>query len=193
MNRTTLVFGGSFDPVHNGHVAMLDAAIAQLAPMSTLIIPVGNAWQKSRMPFAASRHRVAMLKLAMPNTTVDERELARGGPTYSVDTMRELKRDHPAAQFVWLLGGDAFSRLESWQEPATLARMVRFAVVRRAGEPVLAPKTTIEYDVVDCDPPDISSTDIRAKLSRGGGEREAVRELVPNAVYDYIQQHQLYS
>ena len=193
MSHTTLVFGGSFDPVHNGHVAMLEAAVAQLAPANTLIIPVGNAWQKSRMPFAASRHRVAMLKLAMPDAAVDERELSRGGPTYSVDTMRELKRDHPTAQFVWLLGGDAFSRLDSWQEPATFARMVSFAVVRRAGEQLLPPKTALEYDVIDCDPPGISSTDIRAKLTRGGDEREAARNLVPKAVYDYIQQHQLYS
>jgi len=188
-----LVFGGSFDPVHNGHVAMLDAAVAQHSPANTLVIPVGNAWQKSRMPFAAARHRVAMLKLAMPGVSVDERELSRGGATYSVDTMRELKRDFPDAKFVWVLGGDAFSRLDSWQEPAAFAKMVRFGVVRRAGEQVVPPKTILDYDLIDCDPPNISSTQIRAKLAQGGGERESVRDLVPDAVYDYIQQHQLYT
>ncbi len=193
MTTTTLVFGGSFDPVHNGHVAMLDAAMTQIAPASTLIVPVGNAWQKSRMPFVAARHRVAMLKLAIPHATIDERELSRGGPTYSVDTMRELKRDFPNDRFVWLLGGDAFSRLDSWQEPATFAKMVRFAVVRRAGEQVIPPTTILEYDIIDCDPLGISSTEIRVKLAQDRSERESVRSLVPNAVYDYIQQHQLYS
>jgi len=100
MNET-LIFGGSFDPVHNGHVAMLEAAITQLQPTRTLVIPVGNAWQKARMPYAPSRHRIAMLKLALPNTTVDDREVSRGGPTYSVDTVRELKRDFPAEKFIW--------------------------------------------------------------------------------------------
>jgi cytidyltransferase-like protein len=75
MNET-LIFGGSFDPVHNGHVAMLEAAITQLQPARTLVIPVGNAWQKARMPYAPSRHRIAMLKLALPNITVDDRASA---------------------------------------------------------------------------------------------------------------------
>ncbi len=189
----TLVFGGSFDPVHNGHVAMLIAAIDQLAPANTLIIPVGNAWQKSRMPYAASRHRVAMLRLAMPEAIIDERELSRGGPTYSVDTMRELKRDQPQSEFVWLLGGDAFSRLDGWQEPAVLAQLVRFAVVPRAGEAITPPKTAVRYQGIDCDPPAISSTDIRARLGQNDVDRASVRGLVPAAVYDYIQQHHLYA
>lgn len=189
----TLIFGGSFDPVHNGHIAMLDAAVAHVSPAATLVIPVGNAWQKARMPFAAARHRVAMLKLAMPQATVDERELTRGGPTYSVDTMRELKRDHPTTRFVWLLGGDAFSRIDSWEEPVKLASMVRFVVVRRAGDTIVPPKTPLTYDIIACDPPDVSSTMIRAKLAEGSVDHEVARNFVPAAVYDYIQQHKLYS
>ncbi len=191
MNET-LIFGGSFDPVHNGHVAMLQAAIDQIKPSRTLVIPVGNAWQKSRMPFAPSRHRVAMLKLAFPNLTVDDREVSRGGATYSVDTMRELRRDHPQEKFVWLLGSDAFSKLDTWQEPASLAQMVKFAVVRRAGEAIALPSTPQQHDIVDCDPPGVSSTQIRALLKGSAAERESVKNLVPDAVYDYIQHHQLY-
>ncbi len=191
MNET-LIFGGSFDPVHNGHVAMLQAAIDQIKPSRTLLMPVGNAWQKSRMPFAPSRHRVAMLKLALPNVTVDDREVSRGGATYSVDTMRELKRDHPQEKFVWLLGGDAFPKLDTWQEPAQLAQLVKFAVVRRAGEQIALPTTPQQHDIVDCDPPGVSSTQIRALLKGDASERESVKNLVPAAVYDYIQHHQLY-
>jgi nicotinate-nucleotide adenylyltransferase len=183
-----LVFGGSFDPVHNGHVAMLEAAIAQLQPARSLVIPVGNAWQKSRMPFAAGRHRVAMLKLAMPAATIDDRELSRGGPTYSVDTLRELKRDYANDSFVWLLGGDAFERLASWEEAIALSKLTRFAVVRRASEALTPPAIAVQFDVIECDPPAVSSTVIRAHLAR----RESVRDLVPAAVCDYIDHHQLY-
>lgn len=208
----TLVFGGSFDPVHNGHVAMLAAATLQLGVTRTIVIPVGNAWQKSRMPYAPGRHRTAMLKLAMPQATIDDRELSRGGPTYSVDTMRELKRDYPNETFTWLLGGDAFSRLDTWQEPLALAALVGFAVVRRAGEAVVKPLTPVRYQIIDCDPAAISSTEIRALLSLRNqaakadqpvatdadtdvieSARASVRQLVPQTVYDYIQHHQLYT
>jgi nicotinate-nucleotide adenylyltransferase len=191
MNET-LIFGGSFDPVHNGHVAMLEAAITQLQPARTLVIPVGNAWQKARMPYAPSRHRIAMLKLALPNITVDDREVSRGGPTYSVDTVRELKLDYPTEKFVWLLGGDAFSKLDTWQEPVVFSQLVRFAVVLRASEEIIVPRTPVQHEIVDCSPPAISSTQIRALLQIGGKSRESVRALVPIAVYDYIQHHQLY-
>jgi nicotinate-nucleotide adenylyltransferase len=188
----TLIFGGSFDPVHNGHVAMLNAAIEQLNPARTLVIPVGNAWQKSRMPYAPSRHRVAMLKLALPNVTIDDREVSRGGATYSVDTMRELRRDFPKENFIWLLGSDAFSKLDTWQEPVAFAQLVRFAVVSRANEKVIAPLTPQQHVVVNCEPPAVSSTEIRALLHKGVAARETVSGLVPAAVYDYIQHHQLY-
>jgi nicotinate-nucleotide adenylyltransferase len=133
-----------------------------------------------------------MLKLALPNITVDDREVSRGGPTYSVDTVRELKRDFPAEKFVWLLGGDAFAKLDTWQEPFVLSQLVRFAVVRRAGEEITLPRTPVQHEVVGCSPPDISSTKIRALLQAAGESRESVRALVPVAVYDYIQHHQLY-
>jgi len=185
---SVLIFGGSFDPVHNGHVMMLECAIAQLQPASTMVIPVGNAWQKSRMPFAPGRHRVAMLKLAFPNLIVDNRELSRGGPTYSVDTLRELKRDHPQDSFIWLLGSDAFSRLDSWEEPQALAQLTRFAVVRRGGVALMPPKLAASYEVIDCDPPALSSTVIRSQRASGS----SIRDMVPGAVCDYIDHHQLY-
>jgi nicotinate-nucleotide adenylyltransferase len=191
MSSLTLIFGGSFDPIHTGHVAMFDAAFQALNPTKALVIPVGNAWQKARMPYANSTHRTAMLKLAFApyaNTHVDTRELQRGGPTYSVDTMRELRRDFPNEQFVWLLGGDAFSKLDSWEEPHVLARLTRFAVVRRAGDVITPPKTALTHEVIACEPPAISSTQIRERIARG----ESIADLVPASVADYISQHQLY-
>jgi nicotinate-nucleotide adenylyltransferase len=133
-----------------------------------------------------------MLKLALPNVTIDDREVIRGGATYSVDTVRELKRDFPQENFVWLLGSDAFSKLDTWQEPLAFAQLVRFAVVRRANEQVAVPRTPQQHEVVNCEPPPISSTQIRALLRDGVAARETVRGLLPNAVYDYIQHHQLY-
>ena len=183
-----LLFGGTFDPVHNGHVAMLECAVANLHPASVKILPVGNPWQKGRLPFAAAPDRVAMLKLAMPHVDVDERELTRSGPTYTVDTLREISREHPSAKLYWLIGSDSFTGLDSWHEASKLATLATFVVVRRANEILVPPTGKFCYQALDCSPPPVSSTAIRANWARG----ESIVGLVPDGICDYIQQHQLY-
>ncbi len=183
-----LLFGGTFDPVHNGHVMMLECALAELQPNSVKVLPVGNPWQKGRLPYAAAADRLAMLKLAMPNVDVDGRELSRAGPTYTVDTLREIHREQSAATLYWLIGSDSFSRLDSWHDASVLATLATFVVVRRANEVLVPPTGKFCYQTLDCSPPPVSSTTIRAKLARG----ESIVGLVPNSICDYIQQHQLY-
>jgi nicotinate-nucleotide adenylyltransferase len=195
-----LLFGGSFDPVHNGHVAMWRAAVAALCPAKTLLIPVGNAWQKGRMPIASAAHRTAMMRLAFPEAQIDERELRREGPTYTVDTLWELARAYPDYTRYWLIGGDSYAQLDTWHEAQTLATLATFAVVRRAGATLSRPTGNFCAREIDCDPPAISSTEIRALCQQVGAAGNAavveastkLREMVPNGVYDYIQQHQLY-
>jgi nicotinate-nucleotide adenylyltransferase len=195
-----LLFGGSFDPVHNGHVAMWRAAVAALQPAKTLLIPVGNAWQKGRLPYASAEQRTAMLRLAFPEVQIDERELRREGATYTVDTLWELARAYPNYTRYWLLGGDSYAHLDTWHEAHTLATLATFAVVRRAGEELTRPNGNFCAREIECTPPAVSSTHIRALCAQmraadkqvSSAASATLREMVPAAVYDYIQQQQLY-
>ncbi len=186
---TILLFGGTFDPVHNGHVAMFNAVNDNIKPAQALIIPAGSPWQKGRLPFAAAADRIAMLALALPTATIDNRELTRDGPTYTVDTLRSLRADYRNANLLWLIGSDSFSGLDSWHDAVAMAAMVTFVVVRRAHAVVIPPRGNFVFREVVCAPPPVSSTDIRNRLSRS----ESIRGLVPDAVCDYIQQHRLYN
>lgn len=183
-----LLFGGTFDPVHNGHVAMLRAAQAQLQPDETRVIPVGNPWQKGRLPFAGAADRVAMLTRAFPEAIIDRRELDREGPTYTVDTLKALHQENPDAAFFWLIGSDSFAKLDTWRDPNTLAALTVFAVVRRAEEARVMPDVACRFVDIAAAPPAISSTQIRSALAVG----RDVADLVPELVYDYIVLHKLY-
>lgn len=186
--KTLLAFGGTFDPVHVGHVAMLDAAVAALNPDLTLILPAGSPWQKGRLPFASAEHRVAMLKLAFPDAVIDPREIRRQGPTYTVETLAELAAEFPDHALHWLLGGDSAARLDTWHDAPRLAGLADFVVLRRAGEHVTRPRGAFRLHEIDADPPPVSSTAIRARCANG----EPIRGLTPDAVCDYIVQHHLY-
>jgi nicotinate-nucleotide adenylyltransferase len=192
-----LLFGGTFDPVHNGHVAMLRAAQLQLQPDETRVIPVGNPWQKGRLPFASAKHRMAMLKLAFPDVIVDPRELDRSGPTYTFDTLAELHKEREREDFFWLIGTDSFHHLHTWHRAIELITLVTFAVVRRANEvltPPSFPMGSLRYVEVVTSPPPISSTAVRAAVqaAQAGEKANAIRDFVPNAVCDYIAENKLY-
>jgi nicotinate-nucleotide adenylyltransferase len=183
-----LLFGGSFDPVHNGHVAMWRAAVAALQPDERRILPVGNAWQKGRLPLADTAHRVAMLRLAFPDAHIDQRELHRAGPTYTVDTLTELAEEFPQHARFWLLGSDSAARLQTWHRADELARLATFVSVRRADEPATHRDARFGLRDIDCMPPAVSSTAVRAACA----QQQPIRGMVPDSVCDYIEQHQLY-
>ena len=165
--------------------------MAALTPDATRVIPVGHPWQKARGPVASATHRVAMLRLALqvyPTARVDARELTRAGATYTVDTLTELNAEHPHDTFTWLIGSDAFAKLDTWHRATDLARLTSFAVVCRAGASITLPALATTYTRLDFAPPPISSTDVRATLAAG----RAIRGLVPEHVCDYIEHHHLY-
>lgn len=212
--KPIILFGGTFDPVHCGHVAMIENAHDAFKPARMAVLPAGNPYQKGRMPYAAAAQRVAMLRLAcksIPSVEIDTREFDRTGPTYTVDTLREWRAEcGEAVPLIWLLGGDAFARLDTWHEWRMLFTLAHFAVLLREGEPhpltvasmplkaklthrhvhatELAESSAGGYAILDAAVPPISSTTIRARRARG----ESIRELVPDAVCDYIEQHKLY-
>lgn len=179
-----------------------------------ILLPAGNPYQKGRLPFASAEHRMNMLSLAFADDAgieIDDRELRRPGPTYTYDTLVELRAQYGKAEsLVWLLGGDAFARLDTWHRWDELFALTHFAVIDRpthrlqitdasaalraelaarlAGLPETHRAPAGAIVVLGLAPPPVSSTDIRARVHAG----QSIRGLAPDAVCDYIEQHQLY-
>ena len=212
--RCIAVLGGSFDPVHNGHVA-LGAYFARLLQADELrIIPAGNPWQKHGL-HATPADRVAMVRLAFANQKVpadiDEQEIRRTSATYTIDTLRSLRAElgsEPSIAF--LIGADQLEHLDDWQEwrqmfdhahlcaasrpgfaldGEQVSPAVRAIFAERAGTPqaIRAQPHGCSYLAHDL-AVDISATEIRAALLRN----ERPEKLVPPGVLDYIEQHNLY-
>ncbi|RYF69266.1 MAG: nicotinate (nicotinamide) nucleotide adenylyltransferase, partial [Comamonadaceae bacterium] len=190
------MFGGSFDPPHHTHVALARAAMLQGCLQSLHVCPTGHPWHKARQPSAAA-HRVAMARLAfadVPGVVVDERETHRDGPTYTLDTLRELQREHDNAQLVLLIGTDQAAALPTWHGWQQVLQLATVLVATRAGLPSFDPKTLPGppdgacFETLNLSATDTSATDIRARAARG----EDISALVPPAVARYIDQHQLY-
>ncbi len=180
------ILGGTFDPVHNAHLAMARAALAHLKLDRILWIPTGAPPYRTP-PVAEAHHRVAMLRLALDGEKryfIDERELAPGHSGYTVDTLAALHRDLPDSKFFLLMGADQFSRLGTWHRPEDLPKLCRIAVFVRPGWPVPGSGAL----PVPFEARDISASDIRARIGRG----EDASHLVPAAVLRYIESHRLY-
>jgi nicotinate-nucleotide adenylyltransferase len=183
-------YGGAFDPPHNAHVALARAAVQQLNLDELRIFPTGQAWHRSRQPTAAE-HRLAMAKLAfdgLAKTFVDDREMHRAGPTYTVDTLRELQRDMPGVELFLVMGEDQARAFTTWREWTEIARMATLCIAQRGSPagPVEVPGAkTITLNLPSM--PE-SATAIRERAARG----EEITSLVPAAVAGYIAAHHLY-
>jgi nicotinate-nucleotide adenylyltransferase len=179
------IFGGTFDPIHLGHVLLARDALEQLPLDSLLFIPAARSPHKLGQQAAAPDLRAEMIRAAIegePRFCLDELELARPAPSYSVDTIETLKRREPDAEFVFLIGEDNVARLPSWHRFAELQKMVQFVVLDRSGLKSEHAYPAIRRHV------DISATDIRNRVARG----QSIRYLVPPAVEQIIRERQLY-
>jgi nicotinate-nucleotide adenylyltransferase len=178
------ILGGTFDPVHNAHLAMARSALEELALDRIVWIPTGKPGYRNA-PIASAAHRLAMLKLATgdePRFTIDERELAPAASGYTVDSLRGLRRElGPHAELYLLIGSDQYAKLGEWREPAEVARLARIAVFPRPGFAVKDPKAL----VVPMPTMPESASGIRAR----GIE---LKKAVPAPVANYIAQHGLY-
>ena len=183
------IFGGSFDPVHVGHLAIANAALESVPLDRVLFVLARRAPLKERGPVAGEADRLAMLELAVagePRFSVSRIELDRPGPSYTVDTLEALS----GADLLFLiLGGDALAALPRWKDPDRIATLATLVVAERPGAPERAGHEQ-KGTVVAFDAPrlDISSLELRARAARG----RSLRYLVPDPVWRHIEARGLY-
>ena len=212
--RCILLLGGSFDPVHNGHVALGNYFAKLLLPDELRILPAGNPWQKQGLQ-APAQHRVEMVKRAFSGmpipVAIDNQEIRRDTPTYTIDTLRALRTElGPDACIVLLIGADQLQQLHTWKDWQQLFDYAHICAASRPGFKIAAGDLPAEVArellrregsaaqiretvkglafVANNLAVDISATEIRAALHRG----QHPEALVPAGVLDYIKQHRLY-
>ncbi|HSG05766.1 MAG TPA: nicotinate-nucleotide adenylyltransferase [Nitrospiria bacterium] len=194
------VLGGTFDPVHLGHLLLAEMARESLGLQRVLFVPVGDPPHKQAQPITPGRHRRAMVELAVGNNPGFEVclvDLERPGPHYAVDTVRLIRDryDIPAEACYFIVGGDSLADLPGWRRPEALLRLCRLAVVHRPGhQPDLRalatqlPGIAGRLDWVKMPEIGLSGSQIRARVRA----RQSIRYQVSEAVQNYIQKNQLY-
>jgi nicotinate-nucleotide adenylyltransferase len=183
------LFGGSFDPIHHGHLITARAAVEALGLEAVWFVPVRE------QPFKVGRHgapaelRARMVALAIagePGFALERAEIERPGPSYTIETLRHLQRREPGRSFALLIGADAARDLPQWREAEAVARLARLVVFRRPGtEP---PTLPWPCEVIETPAIDISATEIRRRVAA----RRSIRYWVPDAVARVIETERLY-
>ncbi len=189
------LLGGSFDPPHLAHLALARTALQALQLDELWWLPAGQPWQKAGRALEAGVHRAAMVRLLIqgePRFRLDERELHRTGPTYTVDTVRECRAAHPEARFFLILGQDQYGRLDTWRDWPVLLQYVTLAVAGREGQAPTPPAALAGHahrlEVLPLPDMPVSSSTLREALTQG----DDVSPMVGQAVAGYIAQHHLY-
>ncbi len=194
------VLGGTFDPIHLGHLVLAEETRTRLNLALTLFVPAGQPWLKAGAPISVVEHRVEMVRLALadkPYFKLTMVEVERAGPSYTIDTLAELHTQIGDEDELFLiLGWDSLSELPQWREPSQIIKLCYLVVAPKPGcpRPNLSVLETsipgISRRVMLMEKPeiDISSSSIRDRVARG----LSVRHLVPEPVNRYIKQHKLY-
>ncbi|HUV52620.1 MAG TPA: nicotinate-nucleotide adenylyltransferase [Dehalococcoidia bacterium] len=196
------VLGGTFDPIHTGHLIVAEDVREKLGLSEVLFVPAGKPWLKLKeeKTITDGEHRLAMVRLAIkgnPFFKVSTMELDRPGPSYSIDTILELKNKlGPAVEIYFIAGPDALAELPQWKEPARLLEICQVVGIGRPGYAkadlsvldVSVPGAAKRIMLLDVPQIDISSKEIRRRVAQG----QSIRYLVPEAVQKYIEKHKLY-
>ena len=182
------IFGGSFDPIHLGHLILAEAALESLSLDRVIFIPNGfSPFKTTTPPLASPEERLEMIRLSIKDEalfSVDERELRRAGPSYTIDTARSLLAEHPGVRFLYLIGMDNLKDLDKWHGIDELKNLVDFAVLDRSS---LAGAEKLTFPIVQRRI-DLSSTEIRQRVKSG----LSIRFMVSEGVYKYIMNRGLY-
>lgn len=184
--------GGTFDPIHHGHLVAASEAAAELGLDEVVFVPTGRPSFKADVRVTAPEHRYLMTVIATasnPRFTVSRTDIDRPGPTFTVDTLRDLKAARPDADLYFITGADAIEQILRWKDADELWDMAHFVAVTRPGH-TMSTGGVPDHAVTVLEVPAlaISSTDIRARARAGA----PVWYLVPDGVVQYIGKHQLY-
>lgn len=208
------LLGGSFDPIHNGHLQLARDALKQLSLEVVRFIPAAQPWQKDTI--TAPEHRARMVQLAVatdPGFALDMHEIERGGITYTIDTLRALRVQLPNRPLILIMGSDQFARFDTWHDWQQIVELAHIAVAQRAGararpsasmQRLLGERSGLAASLAQpsggcivefqMTPVDASATEVRRLLREPvSAEREQrLLAMVPAAVLDYIDSHRLY-
>jgi nicotinate-nucleotide adenylyltransferase len=196
----TGILGGTFDPIHKGHLAVAEEVRLRLHLDDVLFIPVGHPWRKADSPILPAEHRVEMVRLAIadrPSFRVSTIEVDREGPSYTIDTLEELQSAHGGGDEIYfVVGWDSLTDLPNWRAPERIIRLCQLVAVPRPGyfppdlESLEDSVAGISERVILLDGPevDVSASEIRERVARG----LPISGFVPEAVEKYIREHGLY-
>jgi nicotinate-nucleotide adenylyltransferase len=183
------LLGGSFDPVHHGHLIVGQVAAETLRLDSLRFVPAREQPFKQGRHGASAEHRVAMLDLAVAGAAglaVERAELARPGPSYTVDTLRAIHAREPGVELTLLLGADAAAELDAWREVEEIPRLATLVVFARPG--VAVPSSPLIARTIQVPAIEISATEVRRRAREG----RSLRYWVPDPVAEYVIRHRLY-
>ncbi len=195
------VLGGTFDPIHQGHLVIAEEVVTRLNLAEILFVPAGQPWLKMDYPISAAEHRVQMVRLAIagkPGFKLSTMEIERAGPTYTVDTIAQLQVQLGAGtELFFILGWDNLNDLPQWREPSRLVKLCHLVAVPRPGYPLpdlnsleaVIPGLTSSTIILDTPEIDISASEIRNRVAQG----LSISHLVPKPVDNYIREHRLYT
>jgi nicotinate-nucleotide adenylyltransferase len=184
------VMGGTFDPVHFGHLVAANEAASAFGLDKVIFVPTGEPWQKQTI--TDSGHRFNMTKLAIAGNShfdISRVDVDRPGPTYTVDTLRDIKAQHPEAELFFITGADSIAQIGSWKDSEQIWPLAHLVGVTRPGHSLEVPKSPHgAVSLLEIPALAISSTDIRARVESG----KPIDYLLPASVIDYIQKNNLY-
>lgn len=198
--RKVAVFGGSFNPVHNGHIALVERMKEEFSLNEIIIIPTYVTPLKDNTPMVSPYHRLNMLKLAFEDksyVSVSDIEIVREGKSYSVDTLREIRKSYPEDSLYFIVGADSFMQLPLWKSPEDIFSIAHILTIsrddldyeellQRANE--YENKYNARCSVLPNSVSEVSSTKVRNKIS----EKVSVKDLIPQRVSEYIKEQGLY-
>ena len=184
------ILGGTFDPPHNGHIAIAEAALKELGLNKIIFIPAGSPPHKTKQPVSSKEDRLEMLRLTIegkPAYEISDIEISRSGPSYTVDTLHYLNEHYPRDQFYYIIGSDNVSEMETWRLPDEIIQLATVAAANRPGfiSSGIFRDKVIYFNMMACD---ISSTMIRKRVKSD----ISIKGLVSPAVEEYIKEKGLY-
>ena len=194
--KSIALFGGSFDPIHNGHLFVIEELLSSARFEKFIVIPAGNPWQKSVA--ASAVHRLAMVEIALKDCMsryraleISRFEIDDPRPSYAFQSIDYFTTQNPGANLVWIIGSDAFAKIDEWKEVEQVAKSVEFLVISRPGQKLESAKVakSITYSQIEINALDISSTKVRNLIKAS----EPFDSLVPAGVAAYIKSQGIYA